>query len=226
MENKNFFLIFLSELKSKWFIIIILTIIFGGGLMLEKRSSSNDVIYVSTSAFSQILVKVNLNDSVKSGELHETQNGGFFSNAYLLKYLYLKESEKNFDYSKFNANFPQYTEENKIKWLDKRLGVASYYPDLFVFSFGVLDEDAKDTDYTNENIGRYLLGYIDFCDEKLQKAGIGSLEVIEKGVMPSEGTLIPGKSFILKYGAIGAVLGFVMGLLIIAGLSMRKLKND
>lgn len=226
MENKNFISVFLTEFKAKWFIILILAIILGGGLMFEKRNSGGEVIYVSTSSYSQILAKVVLTGEVKGTEFHELHDGGFFGNALLLKYMYMKESEKTFDYSKFNANFPLLNDENKIKWVDKRLGIASYYPDLFVFSFGILDEDAKDVEYTNANIEKYLLDYIDFCNERLQKAGVGYIEIVDKGVMPTEGTLIPGKSFVLKYGAIGAILGFAIGILIIAGISMRKMKND
>ena len=226
MENKNFLSVFISEFRAKWFIIVILAVILGGGLMFEKRNSSGDVIYVSTSSYAQVLTKVVLNERVKTNEFHELDDGGLFSNALLLKYLFMKETEKTFDYSKFNANFPLLNDENKIKWVDKRLGIASYYPDLFVFSFGVLDEDAKDVEYTNANIEKYILSYIDFCNVRLEKAGLGHIEIVEAGVMPSEGTLIPGKSFVLKYGAIGAALGFAIGILIIAGLSMKKIKKE
>ena len=226
MENKNFLNIFISEFKAKWFIIVILAIILGGGLMFEKRNSGGDVIYVSTSSYAQVLAKVVPPDGVKPNEYYDIPEGGLFANGMLLKYLFMKESEKTFDYSKFNANFPLLNDENKIKWIDKRLGIASYYPNLFVFSFGVLDEDAKDVDYTNANIERYIVDYLNFCDERLQKSGMGHLEIVEKGVMPSQGTLIPGKSFVLKYGAIGAALGFAIGVLIIAGLSMKKMKKE
>ncbi len=226
MENKNFISVFIAEFRAKWFIIVVLAVILGGGLMYEKRNSSGDVIYVSTSSYAQILAKVVPTDGVQSGEYYDIPEGGLFANGMLLKYLFMKESEKTFDYSKFNANFPLLNDENKIKWVDKRLGIASYYPNLFVFSFGVLDEDPKDVDYTNANIERYIVDYLNFCDERLQKSGMGRLEIVEKGVMPTEGTLIPGKSFVLKYGAIGAALGFAIGVLIIAGLSMKKMKKE
>lgn len=226
MENKKFSSVFFSEFKSKWFIIIILTVVLGGGLMFEKRNSSSGVVYVSTSSYAQIMTKVVLNENVNISEMREFHDGGLFANSSLTKYSFMKESEKNFDYSKFNANFPLLNDENKIKWLDKRLWVASYYPNLFMFSFNVSDEDAKDVEYTNANIERYIESYFNYADKKLRNAGIGHLEILDKGVMPAEGTLIPGKSFVLKYGAIGAVLGFVMGILIIAGLAMRKMKND
>jgi len=226
VENKNFISVFFSEFRAKWFIIVILAVILGGGLMFEKRNSSGDVIYVSTSSYAQILAKVELNDGVKANGFHEMDDSGFFANALILKYSFMKETEKTFDYSKFNANFPLLNDENKIKWIDKRLWVASYYPDLFVFSFGVLDEDAKDVEYTNANVEKYILDYFNFCNERLQKSGMGHLEIIEKGLMPSQGTLIPGKSFVLKYGAIGAALGFAIGVLIIAGISMKKMKKE
>ena len=210
----------------KWYVIVGLIIIFGAGLMFEKRNSTSGVIYVSTSAYAQILVKVVLNDKVDMNQMHELHDGGLFVNGSLSKYSFMKESEKNFDYSKFNANFPLLNEENKFKWIDKRLWAGSYYPNLFMFSFGLLDEDAKDVEYTNANIERFISDYVEYADKKLQAAGIGRIEIVDRGMMPAEGTLIPGKSFVLKYGAIGAVLGFVIGILIIAGISMRKMKND
>ena len=222
MNGNNFYSVFFSELKKKWFIAVILALVLGAGLAFEKRGSGG-VVSVSTSAYAQNLVRVVLNDNVN---VSYVKDEGFFSNSTLTKYAFMKESEKKFDYSKFNANFPLLNEENKFGWINKRLWTASFYPNLFVISFCVIDEDAKDMEYTNANVEKFVAEYVAFCDKELQKAGIGHIEVVDKIFLPAEGATLTVKSVASKYGIVGAVLGFCLGILIIAGLSMRKIKND
>lgn len=222
MNENNFYSVFLSELKKKWFITVILALVLGAGLAFEKRGSGGS-ISVSTSAYAQNLVRIVVNDNIK---INDAKDEGLFSNSTLAKYAFMKESEKKFDYSKFNANFPLLNEENKFSWIHKRLWTASFYPNLFVISFCVADEDAKDMEYTNANIEAFVAEYVAFCDRELQKAGVGHIEVVDKIFLPAEGATLTVKSVASKYGIMGAVMGFSLGLLIIAGLSMRKIKND
>lgn len=222
MNGKNFYSVFFSELKSKWFIAVILALLLGAGLAYEKRGSGGS-ISVSTSAYAQNLVRIVLNDNIK---INEIKDDGLFSNSSLTKYGFMKESEKKFDYSKFNANFPLLNQENRFSWINKRLWTTAYYPNLFLVSFCVTDEDAKDMEYTNANAEAVVAEYVNYCDRLLQKAGIGHIEVVDRLFLPAEGATLTVKSVASKYGAVGAVLGFCLGLLIIAGISMRKMKND
>ena len=223
MNDKNFYSVFFTELRNKWYIIVVLALVLGGGLIFEKSGSGNNVISVSTSAYSQQMIRVVSEDP--NLPLYDIPDPSLFANSSLEKYSFMKESEKKYDYSKFNADFPALNEENKFMWLEKRLWVVSHYPNLFVVTFWVKDEDAKDLEYTNANVEQYVSDYIEFCSKKLQAMGIGRLEVVDKAVLPAEGTILPSNSFMLKYGIIGAVLGSVAGLLIIAGLAMRKVSN-
>ena len=224
MNGKNFYSVFFSELKSKWFIIVILAFVLCGGLIFEKRGNGDNVIYVSTSAYAQVMVKVVFDDPNVPHQ-YTVPDSGLFTASGGEKYAFMKETEKIFDYSKFNANFPVLNEENKFLWLDKRLMTLGYYPDLFAVAFWVKDEDAKDLEYTNANVEKYVSDYVEFCSKKLQAAGIGHLEIIDKSFVPAEGSILPTNSFMLKYGIIGAVLGTVVGVLIVAGLAMRKISN-
>lgn len=222
MNENNFYSVFLSELKKKWFIAVILALVLGAGLAFEKRGSGGMVSY-STAAYAQSIVKIVLNDNSSVGEIPKD---GLFSNSTVTRFAFMKEAEKKFDLSKFNANYPMLNELNKFAWFSNRLWSAAYYPNLFVVSVSFTDEDAKDMDYTNANIEALLADYIVFCDKELQKSGIGRIEVVESVFLPAEGATLTVKSVASKYGVVGAVLGFCLGLLIIAGLSMRKIKND
>ena len=87
----------------------------------------------------------------------------------------------------------------------------------------------NDVEYTNENAEKLLNEYTGFVDKQLQKFGVGHLEVLESVFLPTEvadGADISPAGVSKKYGIVGAILGGTVGILIVAGLAMRKISND
>jgi len=211
---------FIETLKKKYYIIILSALVLALGMSGEKYFHSGKLDYMSGDFYAQRLV--NLKRADNSVDLMPITKKTLFINSDLEVYKFIKEMEKEYDFTKFNANWNGMSELQKIFWLMKRLETEKFEPSMYVFSFSIKADDPRDYEYTKEKIDAFVDSYVKFAQEKLEKSGAGTLTVIDAASIIPEGAKISFKRIILKQIIIGGILGTIIGAIIIAGISLRK----
>lgn len=215
--------LFIGELKSKVWLIIILAIIFGVLVGVDKSFFSQDIIQTTT-FHTEKTIKVDYSLPNNSGM--EFNYSSFF-NSYSEVNEFLQKTEGKFDYSKFNANWKNYTQIEKIEWIQQHVIINNIYGGVMQCIFVLSPNDPKDISYTNAYGEQYLNDYVTFIEQRLSVVlpVTNFAELDHFTLAPREMTMSKRHSFV-KYGSVGAFLGMLVGVLIILILSMRKYKND
>lgn len=215
--------LFIKELKSKIWLVIIIAIICGVLVGIDKCFFDQQIIQ-STTFHAEKTIKVNYTSPNKSGR--EFDYGTFF-NSYSEVNEFLQKTEEKFDYSQFNANWKNYTQIEKIEWIQKHVIINNIYDGTMQCIFTLAPDDPKNIMYTKEYGEQYLDEYITFIENRmsivLQTSNFVELDSFT--LYPQEIPTSKKKTFI-KYGSTGVFLGILIGILIIMILAMRKYKND
>lgn len=215
--------LFIKELKSKIWLVIIIAIICGVLVGIDKCFFDQQIIQ-STTFHAEKTIKVNYTLPNKSGR--EFDYGTFF-NSYSEVNEFLQKTEEKFDYSQFNANWKNYTQIEKIEWIQKHVIINNIYDGTMQCIFTLAPDDPKNIMYTKEYGEQYLDEYITFIENRmsivLQTSNFVELDSFT--LYPQEIPTSKKKTFI-KYGSTGVFLGILIGILIIMILAMRKYKND
>lgn len=225
MVRKNILERLKKELKKNILLIIGLVIIFSVGLMGEK-------IYFSPVAIES--GSVHIEKTIQVFENQEITTDALQTNGYadlLLTYSdlneFLKQTENQFDYAKFDQNWNHLDKEEKLKWLQKHMSINRYFKENYQFIFTIGTNIPKDWEYTRENAPALLNSYINFSKIKIKEINSkASFREGESVNLVSEQSNIPQNTIIAKYGSIGGVLGLLIGMVIITVKLMRNSKNE
>lgn len=212
--------IFIEELKSKFWLVIILAVICGVLVGVDKCFFGQQMIQTTTFHAEQT-IKVDYSMPNKSGREFD------YFNSYSEVNEFLQETEGKFDYSQFNANWKNYTQIEKIEWIQKHVIINNIYDGTMQCIFTLAPDDPKDITYTKEHGAQYLDDYVAFVEGRLSTILPTSnfTELDHFTLEPQEVSVSKKKSFV-KYSGVGAFLGILIGLLIIMILAMRKYRND
>lgn len=215
--------IFIEELKSKFWLVIILAVICGVLVGVDKCFFGQQMIQTTTFHAEQT-IKVDYSMPNKSGR--EFDYSTFF-NSYSEVNEFLKQTEGKFDYSQFNANWKNYTQIEKIEWIQKHVIINNIYDGTMQCMFTLAPDDPKDITYTKEHGAQYLDDYVAFVEGRLSTILPTSnfTELDHFTLEPQEVSVSKKKSFV-KYSGVGAFLGILIGILIVMILAMRKYRND
>ena len=114
----------------------------------------------------------------------------------------------------------------KVEWLQKHIHVVDIHSGVIQYIFSLSADDAKDYEYIKLYGVKYLDEYISFAESRIEKITPQSQfkEISAYTLEPK--LLVNDKSIIiLKYGIIGAVLGTIIGAVIVFLISIRNEKN-
>ena len=211
---------FIDVLKKKFWIAIVLMIVGSLALGAEKYFTVDTKTYFGKDAFIQCLARLNTTD-----ERIMLEPRGFFVTTPIEYYRFINTAGKKFDFAKFNANWEELEELDKIFWLGSHLYVERYEYNIYVLSVRVEAAVPHDYEYVKANMHRLLDEYVAFANEECVRAGVGTLTEFERVELLPEPIALSRRSIVFKYMTIGAVLGLVAGLIVIFGLSVRKSIN-
>lgn len=214
--------VFIDTLKSKFIYIILLAIIFSLGLVIEKTFFIDYVIQ-STRFYTEKTIKIEYNQPLM---FNNSLDYGTFLKSYSEIDLFLKQSENRFDYKKINSDWDKLTEIQKAEWLQKHIHVVDIHSGVIQFIFTLSADDAKDYEYIKLYGTKYLDEYISFAESRINQITPQS-QFKEVSTYTLEPKLLANDKniIIIKYGIIGAVLGTIIGVVIVFLISIRNEKN-
>lgn len=214
--------VFIDTLKSKFIYIILLAIIFSLGLVIEKIFFTDYVIQ-STRFHTEKTIKIEYNQPLM---FNNSLDYGTFLKSYSEIDLFLKQSENRFDYKKINSDWDKLTEIQKVEWLQKHIHVVDIHSGVIQFIFTLSADDAKDYEYIKLYGTKYLDEYISFAESRINQITPQS-QFKEVSTYTLEPKLLANDKniIIIKYGIIGAVLGTIIGVVIVFLISIRNEKN-
>lgn len=214
--------VFIDTLKSKFIYIILLAIIFSLGLVIEKTFFTDYVIQ-STRFYTEKTIKIEYNQPLM---FNNSLDYGTFLKSYSEIDLFLKQSENRFDYKKINSDWDKLTEIQKVEWLQKYIHVVDIHSGVIQFIFTLSADDAKDYEYIKLYGTKYLDEYISFAESRINQITPQS-QFKEVSTYTLEPKLLANDKniIIIKYGIIGAVLGTIIGVVIVFLISIRNEKN-
>ena len=208
---------FIDTLKRKLLIVIALVIISSLAFAAEKYFTANPSTHLSGDAYIQCLTRL---DTARPQSLTLEENK-FFVASHMELYRFINSHRDTFDYQKLNGNWNSLNDLSKLIWLKKHLIVESFEHNVYVFSFNVEASDPHDYDYVKDNAARFLDAYVEFARRECSKAGIGELVMVERVELIPDSTTVTRRQLVFKHAIIGAVIGLLVGLIVVFGLSKR-----
>ena len=218
----DFYSIFAREFRKKVLLIVALMVVLSAGIGLEKGYFTKQVVQTTTFETEKV-VKMQYNTPNSSGS--EFDYNAFFC-TYGEMARFLQEHENQFDFTKFNANWSHYELQDKIEWMQKHIFVNNIKGGAIQFEFMLKPEDPKDLSYTKQMGEKFLDSYILYGQRRLQAIlPVSNFEEINHFTLYPEAKTKSRKISVLKFGVVGAVLGLLMGMVIVLAFAMREYRN-
>lgn len=204
---------FFDALKTEYRFILAAIIIFAFGLAGEKYlSTSGGTLDPGGDIYAERLAIIQYNEGIYPHSVEDD----FFTTSEISMYQFVLQTSDHIDWSKYNFNWNNMDLINRLKWIYKRVTVERFDPDFYLFKVAVENEDPKDVPYVNETIKDVADEYVKFAADRLEQAGIGQLKIIDSAEMLAEPRMSSRKRLVLKYFIIGAVLGAIVGTILVA----------
>lgn len=221
----NYFNQIFHNIRKKWLFIVGCAIICSGLLMAEKLIFNQYVIQ-SGSVHFEIMVKVN-NAMNANNPFYQNkvQYDKFFS-SYAFLNSFIADSKQEIDYTKLNKGWNDLSQQDKLKWMQKKLIVNNYNDGIFQIIFLVDDSDAKSLEYIKDNMDLFSEVILrEFSKELKLIDRDNELKIINGVQLLPETQIVSKGSVVLKYGALGIVLGIIVGMTVVVIHTLRK-KDD
>lgn len=163
MRMNNLILRILSSIKMRWYIIIVCVCLCSGGLVVEKTyftpalPQSDSMYYMKVVKFADEGQRYDDGNNVQivtiTPVIHMWGNEEQF----------IKLSQNEFDYEKFCKGWNNRKTLEKIQWLEKHIYTNYMGAGVYEFVLAFSTQDAKDSDYVNENGKKYLESYVQYA---------------------------------------------------------------
>jgi len=213
-----------KQFTSRWWLILLLAIFIGGGLMAEKAMfgetvTKSSLYYVEQSVFIRY----------PAGEQGVSASNTSSSDKYFASFAmmsdFLKTAESRYDFSKLDAGWPSMGLPQRLLWMQKHFMVYNE-GGVVVFAIYLPADVNKDPAYLGEHGKAILEDYIATTKTALEAGGLHP--TYEKGseleAVP-EHMQVSNKRVIAKYGAVGALLGALLGVFLLLVSAMRQSRH-
>lgn len=212
----------LQAIIKKWYVVLICAMLCAGGLYYEKSRvvpaipQTGDITFIRVVKFNQIPL-VNLNDTyseIKMDPLVKT----WFNLSELTK-----QMDSQMDMKKLNPKWSELPESKKFEWLNDHYRINRIGPGMYELIFQIKRNVAKDQKYIEDNRVQVLDVYEGFFQKtaRMVTSDTSLTRVKEFELVESAGT--PSlKQVNYKYAIIGAVLGTLVGVVIVMVWNARK----
>lgn len=217
----------LKYVLKKWYIILLCVLIGGGLAYVEKGrvaappvARNGDLLYSRMVAMSPVPYAVvgNTSKEVDLAEMFESQLG----TNYLIAQL-----EEKADIEKLYMGWKRATLNDKMKWIEKHFFIVHVAPGTYELEIQFYATDAKDTEYVEENSEKLMAILFETVDKLSYKLRSGQeLQVIDSTNIIHHTEPVSPQSLQKKYIVIGAVLGGMAGVALLAVMSLGKYRKQ
>ena len=208
----------LNELKKKYWVVLLCMALFAIALSVEKMCFT-EVVYTPTSAYVQKAVSISLKDK---NARNESINNAAVLVSPLMYDEFIRHAQEKYDYSKIVKGWDGLSIDKKVEWWKKHLGVDNVSSGFCMYSFYIPAEEIVDAPYVRENADRFLMDYIEFSQQRLQKyLGTEGYNIEDSIEISSEQQIVSSNKRIAKYAVIGMVLGAMVGILLVFANALR-----
>lgn len=211
------------NLRRKWYVVLFCMIIGATLLMGEKIFESKDFMIQSGNVHFEEMIEVqnpvkinhdNYQDKILYDKVFQTYA---FMNSFIIN------TEKEFDYSKFNSNWNELKMIDKIKWLQKKMVVLNFQDGYFQIVFSLDPTEGKDIQYIKNNADVFVnLVNKEFNNELKNMDANKRMRVVNSYFLIPDIVTLSRTKIIIRYGIFGALLGCIIGLIFITIYTLRK----
>lgn len=209
-------------IAKKWYVIFICAIVCSGGLYFEKSRvapivpQTGDMTYIRVVKFDKIPT---LTVSQTSTEIDLTNLMKSWSNLIALQ----NNIEEKMVMKKFNPEWFQTADSQKIKWMSEHFRIQHLGPGLYELIIQFTKKDAKDSQYVEENHDLLMDTYMSSFK---QSASIitdnTDLTIVQETQHIDVSKNVTKTDSEKKYAIIGFVLGALVGLVLVVVWTGRK----
>lgn len=219
--------LFLSQLNRLKILGLFIIILFGG-IMYVERSYISPVIPQGGSLNSTVIVKyvpvqssgVIVNREIKPDHLLRTD---------YYMFQFEKNFEKNVDFTQLNSNWGHLSEKEKLDWIRSHFYFNSLDSGILEFGIAFSKTDSKNNSYINDNVNLLLDNGVNYITT-ISKEFYPDYKVVVVGRNITADTLKgaeePNKISNVRYAVVGAVLGFIITLLIACVMTIKRYYYD
>ena len=216
------------NLKKYFFVIFSLTFLIGIGLFFESYLRSDSfVIKTNKIIFEKIIAfKYSPNEQIDSKEMKSFDYKEYSKSYVFLKKFY-EQSKDKFSYDKFCLNWENLKIQDKLEWLKQHFFVADYKEHIVHYGIILRETDNKDYEYSINNISDFMDSFIMSYVEDMKKINnnvtfteIGSSMIGDNDINKK----LKRTDIYIKYGIIGCLLGFLLGI-ILCMIDIFRLRN-
>lgn len=209
-------------IAKKWYVIFICAIVCSGGLYFEKSRvapivpQTGDMTYIRVVKFDKIPT---FTVSQTSTEIDLTNLMKSWSNLIALQ----NNIEEKMVMKKFNPEWFQTADSQKIKWMSEHFRIQHLGPGLYELIIQFTKKDAKDSQYVEENHDLLMDTYMSSFK---QSASIitdnTDLTIVQETQHIDVSKNVTKTDSEKKYAIIGFVLGALVGLVLVVVWTGRK----
>ncbi|WP_427113186.1 hypothetical protein [Megasphaera sueciensis] len=201
------------NIKKKWLIICACAVVCSCLLMGEKLVFNQYVVQSGNVHF-ETIVEVD-NHKKNSVPFYENRiKYDKFFQTYAFMNSFIRDTEQKIDYNKLNTNWNKMSQDEKLKWMQKKLIVNDFNDGVFQIVFYLDITDSKDMDYIKTNaelLPKIILG--EFSKQINLIDANDKLKIVnETQLFPEVQPVSKGK-IVVNYGILGGILGIIIGMI-------------
>jgi hypothetical protein len=210
--------ILLQNQNKYLFIIFIFTLLVGFGLAFERYLRSDDFVVKTNKIIFQksIVFKYSSDEQIDIRKM-KSFNYKEYSRSYVFLRKFYEQSKDKFSYDKFCLNWENLKIQDKLEWFRRHFFVANFGENVVQYGIVLPESDNKDYEYSINNISDLMDSFILSYAEDMKKINnnvtlteIGSSMIGDNDINKR----LNKKDIYIKYGIIGCLLGFLLGIII------------
>lgn len=215
---------FMETLKAKFYIPLILAFVCAAGLMAEKainppKFSATDIAFIE---------KVYVIKSDEPLPTHLDFKQAMFNYTSVVHFLDNNSQTNEIDFTKLFKTWDLMTYDKQVINLANMFNFVKIADDRLIISIFIDKKNEADANYLHDNIEKFFDKAVEhfFTSMKTYEINATYKKVDEVKLLPKETKAPSAMRTLVKYGVAGAVLGFVLGIFIVAVMSCRGTRNE
>ena len=222
----NEHLLLLQQVFLKKIMAIFLCGILCAGLLVSVKAVITDfsVRKGSGEADYMIVVDEHINQNLKTPRnFYEDLHGIYYN--HLEELLTKLRDLHSFNMEKMVQNWGRLNQKEREKWLQQHIGISHRGGSIIYLYFYIKDSEIKDRKYFEQNISRFMDGFVNLTIDKFTYSRPDMVHVASKSVVVPESIKVKPNPALFQYGLLGFLAG-VLGSFSVFGIqAVRKCEN-
>ena len=203
------------NMRKKWLVICVCAVVCSCLLKGEKLVFNQYVVQSGNVHF-ETIVEVDNNEKNSVPFYENRIKYDKFFQTYAFMNSFIKDTEQKIDYNKLNTNWNKMTQDEKLKWLQKKLIVNDFNDGLFQIVFHLDITDSKDMNYIKENAGLFPNIILEEFSKQINLIDADNqLKIVNETQLFPEAQPVSKEKTVVKYGILGGILGIIIGVMIV-----------